>query len=216
MAYQLTREEIVKAAIRKLGVVQTLTANQIADGVQALDLIIAAYKTKGMPLWAVENFTFTPTKEQYEIGVGKELNYAYPVHIYQITRDNVDVDIVSIFDLNTHASSTGIPLKAAYLPKINYGVLHLWPVPTATINAPITVTYQRPFNNTVNSSSILDFPEEWQLAVIYRLATDLAPEWGIPLQDRQALEMKAKFYLDEAESNAAEDTSLFLQPERRY
>ena len=63
-SYQLTRDQILNAAIRKLGVVaegQTLTAQNLADGQVALNSTIAELRSVGMPLWARGEYTFTPT-----------------------------------------------------------------------------------------------------------------------------------------------------------
>jgi hypothetical protein len=62
----------------------------------------------------------------------------------------------------------------------------------------------------------MDFPEEWYNALIYHLAVRLAPEWGVPLPDRQMLLQEAKMYTEDALMVGQEDASLFLQPMRGY
>lgn len=59
----------------------------------------------------------------------------------------------------------------------------------------------------------LDFPAYWTEAVIYGLTYRLAPEYGVPLQDRQTLAAEAKRFLDEALEYSTEDSSLFIQPD---
>jgi hypothetical protein len=62
----------------------------------------------------------------------------------------------------------------------------------------------------------MDFPEEWYNAIIYNLAVRLAPEWGVPLPDRQMLLQEAKMYTEDATMTGQEDASFFIQPMRGY
>jgi hypothetical protein len=43
----------------------------------------------------------------------------------------------------------------------------------------------------------------------------LAPEWGVPLPDRQMLMQEAKMYTEDAAMVGQEDGSFFVMPERR-
>ena len=60
----------------------------------------------------------------------------------------------------------------------------------------------------------MDFPEEWYNAIIYTLAVRLAPEWGVPLPDRQMLMQEAKIYTEDAMMVGQEDASFYVMPER--
>lgn len=220
--YQLTRDDIIKAALRKLGVLaagQTPTADNYADGAMALNTVIAQLKAVGMPLWARVEYTFTPTTGTYNIGEGLTLNTRYPVKLLQVfrTENNVKIpmDIVSREEFNTlPASSSGTPIKVNYQPLINAGVVSLWPTPASTNTATVTLVYQRPFQYNITSTDTLDFPEEWSSAIIYHLAVRLAPEWGVPLPDRQLLLQEAKMYTEDALMTGQEDASFFISPER--
>ncbi|WP_440233705.1 hypothetical protein, partial [Escherichia coli] len=82
----------------------------------------------------------------------------------------IDMEIVSKNSYNTlPQNSTGTPLKLAYQPFINYGIISLWPAPTSTNTSTITLVYQRPFQYFISSSDTADFPEEWYNALIYKL-----------------------------------------------
>jgi hypothetical protein len=113
-------------------------------------------------------------------------------------------------------NSTGSPLKVNYQPFINYGVVSFWPTPTSSNTATVTLVYQRPFQYFTASTETMDFPEEWYSAIIYHLAVRLAPEWGVPLPDRQMLMQEAKTYTEDALMVGQEDASLFIQPMRDY
>lgn len=222
--YQLTRDEIATAALRKLGVIaegQTPSAQNLADAQVALNSTIAELRSKGMPLWARSEYTFTPTTNSYTIGEGMTLNTPFPVRLLQAYRldssnAKVPMEIVAREDFNIlPRNSNGIPIKVNYQPFINYGTISIWPTPDSTKTATITLVYQRPFQYFTTGTETMDFPEEWYNAIIYKTAVLLAPEWGIPLQDRQMLMTEAKQYIDDALENGQEDASLFIQPQRR-
>ena len=62
--WQLSRDQIITAALQKLGVVQSgdgnaPTANQITDAATALNLMVKSWQNKGVFLWTVEWVTKT-------------------------------------------------------------------------------------------------------------------------------------------------------------
>lgn len=221
-SYQLTRNEIIESALRKLGVIaegQTPSTQNYADGSMALNTVISQLKAVGMPLWARSEYTFTPTSGNYTIGISQTLNTPFPVKLLQAYRietgAKIPMEIVAREDFNIlPSSSSGAPIKVNYQPFINYGMLTFWPTPSATNTAPITLVYQRPYQYFTASTETLDFPEEWYNSVIYHLAVRLAPEWGVPLPDRQMLMQEAKMYTDDALMVGQEDGSFFIAPER--
>ena len=222
-SYQLTRDQILNAAIRKLGVVaegQTLTAQNLADGQVALNSTIAELRSVGMPLWARGEYTFTPTTSTYTIGTGYTLNTPAPIKLLQAVvtssgNTKIDMDIEARDDfLILPSNSSGSPLKVNYRPGINTGTLSFWPTPQSTNTDTVTLVYQRPYEYFTAATETLDFPEEWYNAIIYKVAVLLAPEWGIPLPDRQMLQSEAKQYKDSAMEVGTEDGSFFFAPDR--
>jgi len=220
---QLTRDQILTAALRKLGVVaegQTPSASNLADGQIALNAAIGQLRALGMPLWARSEYIFTPVTNVYNIGTGQTLDTVFPVRLLQAFRTEsnakIPMELVAREDYNIlPTTSGGSPLKVNYQPFINYGVVSIWPTPASTNTATVTLVYQRPFQYFTAGSETADFPEEWLLPLIYTTAVLLAPEWGIPLPDRTALKSEAKDYIETATMVGAEDASFYIQPERR-
>jgi len=220
--FQMTRDQLITAALRKLGVIaegQTPSAQNLSDGQIAVNGAIAFMKGLGMPLWARSEYTFTPTTSGYTIGSGMTLDTPYPVKLLQAyrteTNTKIPMDIVAREDFNIlPVSSSGSPIKINYQPYINWGQISLWPVPPSTNTSTVTIVYQRPFQYFTSASETLDFPEEWQVPLIYQIAVLLAPEWGIPLPDRESLKNELKTYIEMAVFVGQEDASFFIQPER--
>jgi len=227
--FSLTRDQLLTAAVRKTGRLasgQSLTAQQLSDGMQALNTVIAYLQTIGVPLWARDSTQFpltldTPT---YTIGTGLTINVPAPLKILQAFAVNtatdygVEMEIISIFDnslavLNTLGS---LPTQLSYQPQVDAGLITIWPAPdsVAVSDIQVKIIYQAPFEVFTAAGETMDFPKEWHLPIIYKVATILAPEYGVPLQDRRALREEGKEYLDMVESWGQEDGSMFFIPRR--
>jgi hypothetical protein len=220
---QYTRDDLVTAAHYKLGVIaegQTLSATQLTRGTMALNMSLALLRAKGMPLWERNTYTFstTSTVSSYNIGTGQTFNTPYPLKLLQCYRTSngtrIDMDIEADYNFNQlPVNSTGIPIKVTYQPKVNLGILKLWPTPdTTAASSTFTIVYQQPFQYFINSTDTADLPEEWYLPLVYRTASILAPEWGIPIGDRNMLMGEAEKYTEDALSMGGEDASMFIQP----
>ena len=226
---QLTRNQIIEAAHRKMGVVadgQTLSTENYTNAAYALNTLLGEFRALGMPLWARNSYTMTLTAStsSYNIGTGQTINTPYPLKLLQAYRNDssattkIQMDIIADYDFNMLPSgSSGAPIQITYTPRVNYGVIKLWPTPdsTAASGSTITIVYQRPMEYTSASTDTMDIPEEWLGALIYNLAARLAPEWGVPLPDRQMLKQEAKEMLDRALEFGTEDGSMFFQVDRR-
>ena len=223
-SYQLTRDEIATAALRKLAVLaegQTPSSQNLADAQVALNSAIAQMRSVGMPLWARTEYTITPTTNVYNIGTGQTISTPFPVRLLQAYRTSgnarVPMEIVAREDFNIlPTSSSGTPLKVNYQQFINYGVLSFWPTPSSTNTDTVTLVYQKPFQYFNSSTDTMDLPEEWYNALIYTTAVLLAPEWSVPLSDRQMLKAEANEYVAMAEQSGQETGSFFVQPERSW
>jgi hypothetical protein len=227
--YELNRDKIIAAAMRKLGVLakgQSPDTEDLTNGMQALNAIIAEFQTLGMQLWSREDYTLTLVEDQsiYTIGLTQDVDIAFPLKVLDITLRNSSGGVLNMtsvakseFDLLS-TQSTGIPNSYTYQPKINYGILSIWPKPDASAVDTYTceITYQAPLQGFTLSTQTPHFPQEWQQALIYQLAWVLAPEYGKPLPDRNELKEEAKIHLDRALEGGTEEASFFFQVNRRY
>jgi hypothetical protein len=229
--YQLNRNAIISAALRKIGVLakgQTADSTDLANGQEALNAIIAECQTLGMPLWARAEYSVTLVAGQrdYTLGVGQTIATPFPLKIQKanLVVTGAGMSAQEVFPVARQdfvilsMGSTGTPNSYSYQPFVNYGVLSLWPKPdTVAVNTyTLKLTYQRPFEGFTAANETPDFPQEWQNALIYNLAAALAPEYGVPLPDRQMLNKEAKTHLDLALDGGAEEASLYLQPDRLH
>jgi len=230
--YTVTRDEIIKRALRLIGVVaqgETPTAVQIDEAAQALNGLVLAWQADGMPLWAIKipNMPLIAGKRQYEFGttqVPPEVGVPKPLKVlqawYHNSTSNVDVPmrIVTEQQYNMLGNKTiqGLPIQIWYQPKKDTGTLTVYQVPDSYTEQNITLgfVYQAPFSTFDASTDVPDFPQEWYDAVTYGLATRLAPEYGVPAADRKTLFQEAGIIKQEALNFGLEEGSLYFQVER--
>ena len=114
-------------------------------------------------------------------------------------------------------TTSGKPIQLYYEPQRDQGVVSLFPTPaSADVSSSVVyITYQRPFEDFNASSDTPDFPQEWYEAVVYGLAVRLAPEYGVPLDQRQLLIREAMEIKNSALSYGTEEGSLYFGVERR-
>jgi len=223
--WKLNRNEIISAALRKLGVLSggsSPETYQVTTGAEALNALVKRLQADGMPLWSIKSYTFNTVIGDYDynIGPGQTYDTAKPLKILQAWRNqpstysNVPLNIYTNynFDLLPLANSSGTPINLYYQPMRDYGMINLWPKPSDTTTT-VTIRYQAPFEDMTSATDDIDFPSEWTDAVIYLLAVSLAPEYGVPLQDRQLLKKEADELHATAMMFGTEEGSFFFQPD---
>lgn len=226
--WTLTRNQLIEAALRKIGVIGegvAANATQISEGAEALNTLVSEFTVLGMPLWATEEVSLPLVAGQsvYQIGEGLAFNHPYPFKLYQANlaipgnSSRINMEIKAHYDYNNlPVNASGTPVAVSYRPFIDYGELSVWPTPSTSMVAGTSVylLYQRPFDVFTASGETPDFPSEWKNALIYGLALLLADEYGLPINDKQWLEKQADKHLNTALSGAAEEVSLFFYPNR--
>jgi hypothetical protein len=250
VVFELTRNQVIKAALRKIGAIakgQEPDTEDYDNAQQALNSLVAEYQTYGMPSWkrAQLNLIVTPGLNSYIFGAlsvtsggvywdggvtwdggvlfdGAAVTSGIdvvPLKIHNIILRQTGGSAQEVFDmarkefnlLNT--TSTGKPVQYTYQPFINSGELRIWPIPDNTYT--LEITYQEQHQGFTAGTDTPDFTQEWQNALVFGLASLLAPEYGVPIQDRQYLDKRAEQHLDIAKNFDFENTSMFFQVDRR-
>ncbi len=225
---QLTRDLIIASALRKLGVLakgQSADSEDLANGMEALNALIAQFQTMGMPLWnqTTTNIPMVLNQETYTIGIGQAVNTTFPLKIIQAWNEPtagggrqpmIQIGLYDFQLLPLNSGSSGTPSQFAYQPFINYGVLHIWPKPdsNAVANRTLTISYKVPAEQFTAAGETPDFPQEWNNTLIYGLCNLLAPEYGIPLNDRGMWAKEAEKHLDIALDFGLEEAPVTFSP----
>lgn len=228
--YNITRDQLIAGALRMIGATaqgETPTATQISEASEALNLMVKAWEADGMPLWGLTEYdlTLTAGQAEYTIGSGQAVNIPKPLKVIQMWNTNISgaidtpMRILTKQEYNTlgNKQSTGIPIQGYYDTQRDTGILHLFPVPStdAASGYHVTFVYQRPFEDFVASGDNPDFPQEWLDALKYGLAVRLAPEYGVPLEQRQMLKKEADEVKQSALNFGLEEGSIYFQRDFR-
>lgn len=222
--WTLTRDEIIYAALRKVGALaegQTPTTEQITYAAQALNGVIALFQTKGMPLWKRTNVQVPLVNGTATYTLTDAVKVPQVVLQYYNQETQYELINKSEYDFNRLPQGTidtGIPVHYYVNPGISNASLTIWPTPNATIATEnqLLVVVQKKFDGFFASSETPDFPSYYNLGLIYQTAMMIAPEYGMPLADRQQLRSEAKEYVDSAFEYGDEDGSLYLQPDTNW
>lgn len=228
--FSVSRDDIINRALRLIGAVaqgETPTSAQISEASTALNSLVKAWQADGMPLWALKryNITLTASTNSYNIGVGQTIDTPKPLKVLQAwfhnTSSNVDVPMRIVtqqeYNILGNKTSSGQPIQLWYEPLNMYGTLHVFPTPSSTdaANGYITILYQRPFEDFDSSTDTPDFPQEWYDAIMYGLATRLAPEYGLDIPSRKTLWQEMSVIKQDALNFGLEEGSLYFQVDRR-
>ena len=139
----MTRDDIIVGALRLLGAYndgETVPANDIITGAQALNLLAKELAIEGLPLWCVQEFSvlLLPGQATYNLSTLSGTNL--PLRVLEIvvrtfssaTQYN-DVTLIPLSHFDWiklgSKSQTGIPNQGYYDPQLGAGTLTLTPIP---------------------------------------------------------------------------------------
>lgn len=228
--FSSSRDNIIKGALRILGVIsqgQTPDATQTTDAAEALNQIVKAWASEGIPLWIIkkQSVTLSSSVGTYLIGLGQTVNIARPTRIYQAmlnnTTNGVDTPLTPLsqeeYQNLSQKTITGTPSQYYYEPLRNTGTLYLWPKPdtTTAANYTVQIVYQSPMADFDAAGDEPDLPQEGIRALKWALASELTFEFGYPSKDRNELFQRAEFHKQEFLGSIQEEASLFFKADLR-
>jgi len=228
--FSTSANTVINGALRIVGALaqgESPTAAQTTEALEALNMMVKTYQVDGMPLWAIKQYSvpLTLSVNSYIIGVGAAINTPKPLKVIGAFLHNTSTDldipmrIVTRQEYNLLGNKTteGQPVQIFYEPLNTTGVLHVFPAPdqTSATNTTITIVYQRPFEDFDTTADEPDFPQEWYEALKFGLADRLAPEYGVPIVDRNDIRSRAKELKDSALSFGTEEGSIYFMVESR-
>lgn len=220
-AWELNRNDLVEAAYRKLGIPgegNTLSTEQYTDGVEALNGVVALAVTDGMPLWKRTTSSQTPSASSQVYTLANAVKIA-GVFLRDSGGVQYELKEKSLYDfMRLPRNSVGVPVHWTWQPDIEGGTVSIWPLTsdTSTVSTKtIQIVYQKEFDGFDSTTTdTADFPSFWSLGLVYKTAVVLAPESGLPIEDRKLLVAEANNYWKLAADYGDEDGSVFVQPER--
>lgn len=232
--FSLNGKEVVQEALRLIGVGvtgETLSSEELSDGLRVLNRQIKAWQAEGLQLWkrTTVSVPLTDGKTTYTLGNtgGEDVTTDRPLKILSAVREHTDGGVARMeqlayedyWNLPNKSSDKGIPVQFFFNPPVpnnsDLADLTLWPTPgsTAASDWTIELVIQEPLEDIDDGTDDLDFPPYYEEALVYGLAYRLAPEYGLSLQERQLLGRDAKLAIDRAMDFDMEWGSTYFQPD---
>ena len=228
--FTLNRNAMVNSSFRTIGVGvrgETLSATEMADGSEALNILLKSWDSYGLPIWRRDytELTLVADQNSYTFGPsGADQTIPRPLRILEINRktsagNESELTIVSLEEWARlpNKTSTGTPVSAYFDPTLDSSTLSVWPMPDAATAAEYTVGiwYHSPVEDMDNSNDNFDCPPEWLRAIKYNLAYDLSDEYSVPDNIYYRIKGKATSTLKLALDFDVEDAVLQFQPDKQ-
>jgi hypothetical protein len=223
--YQLTGLDLINAAYRKTGVMgkgQTADTEELVYGLEAFNLVLTQLRGRGMQLWKLIKSTLPIAVDTatYSLSQPNKPNKIQQMWISpNNSGTNIPIELTSIFNYNILPTSTsGVPVKASYIPGNSTGTISIWPKPSASVVSSYTLYYVgvEEIQILTNATQTVDLPNEWQMALIWGIAAELAIELNVPLADRSEIRKIYENAVLLAEEGGQENASLYVQPRQDY
>lgn len=120
---------------------------------------------------------------------------------YRRDTSNIDTQIDIIgeqeYFLQSNKSSDGPPVQVWYQPLLSTGTLYVWPVDGGKSVDKVVLSGQFHADDFDTTADNPEFPIEWGNALIWGLAAELAPEYGLPEREQAKLFQIAEFKLNQ-------------------
>lgn len=198
------------------------TGEQEAFALRALNRLCKSWSVKGLKAWCWDEATLplVASTASYTIGPGATLDIDRPLRIENVRKvvnsDETPVRIASRQEYMDQPSkdSEGEPVMVFYDPKLDEGVMYIWPTPDAAHT--LKFSYRRYIEDLDLATNDPYFPSEWLDAIVYNLAFRLCPKYEVTGEDRNTLAAMAVQFLQDAEDSDQEQGSLYLEPGYEY
>lgn len=189
-----TARDMIQKAMQKLGILaegETATGQQMADGLDSLNLMLDSWAVDSLLTSAQiqSGFAITSANNSYAIGANQTFNTTKPHSIVgAFLRDSANqdsgVDVVNrdIYNSKGDKNTSGIPSLVFYDPGATQnanasGTVYVYPKPDA--NYTLYLEMEQPFTSLANLNANITFPSGYKRAIIYNLAIEIAPEYGV-------------------------------------
>jgi hypothetical protein len=229
--YSVNRDTLIAAAFRVLGVFNDdspAPTTDLNNAVQALNLMIKQWMSRGYPLWCVSTVTVPCNvgNNTYTLGPSGTIITPRPLRcisgrLQYSSTSGLEVPLIQLsreeWEILGQKNSTGTVNSFYYDPQTINGVLHLYVTPDSTqIGNNVLLTVQRPIQDMINSGDDFDFPIEWLDALKYGLASEMVDEYDIPSPKSERIIQRAEKLRENMFDWSVEEASTFFTPNMQY
>jgi hypothetical protein len=224
--FALTAQQLVQAALNKTGAFdeyETIPTQDLANVMQALEVMVKEMALEGMPLWCIQDIAFPTVVGQATYNLSTITGSTLPLRIldqYIVDQAGNSVTLVmtSRYDWDTLGQkfAPGVPNQIWYNPQLGAGIITLYDVPSDNTHT-IHVITQLQMQDVGALTNNLAFPQEAYRMLLWCLTDEISLDYRMPRDERLEVNQKAtgfkeKFFNAEF---GQEQASIFLTPTER-
>ncbi len=187
-----TARDVIKKAMKKIGVLapgEDPTAAEAVDALDSLNSLLSSWSGDSLitPATVQESFALIASQNSYTIGSGLNFDTSKPLRVVgAFIRDSSNIDYpVTLLTRNRYnalsdKTTEGRPTNLFYDPGIaqqatQTGTIYLYLTPDAVYT--LYLVSEKAFTEFSNLTTAFTFPDTYKRAMIYNLAVELAPEY---------------------------------------
>jgi hypothetical protein len=175
-----TAQTIIKASLRAINAIatgETPTASEMADGLEAMQMMLRAWSGDNIMVYSISSDTLAMDGSvSYTIGSGGDVDTTWPVEIKGAVIDSFyDLKVIGEAKYRALARlSDSIPRYLYYNPVYPLGVLY----PYGTGGSSMVIDSLKALTDPTSLTSSMAFPTAYDAAIKWNLCLELAPEYG--------------------------------------
>lgn len=182
-----TATQVISNAYSLMGV-HNPTSTDLSRGLTTLNDMITFWGAERLLVYAVkyESFALTIADAQYSIGTGGDFNTVRPIRIEgAFVRDSNSVDYnlniltEDLYKRKSNKSENGRPEGLYYAPEYPLGVIYLDKKPDTALT--LYLSNWKLFTGFSALSDAVSFPPQYERAIKFNLAVELAPQKNIQM-----------------------------------
>jgi hypothetical protein len=219
--FMANRDTIVRRALRMVGAFPSTDLprpEQLTDAIVVLNLLLKTASIANMQwLRTFRTVTLVAGQNSYALGASTPIPIDRPLHVFAANRKSTSGNEIPMTSLTRtdwmalpNKSSNGVPVQYYYDPQTINGTLYVWPTPSVGTTDKLILDVDRQLDIMTDSLDDFDFPMQWQEVLCYMLACRLAPEYGVPLGERQLLTSEADRLFAAVESDDRDIASIYF------
>lgn len=182
----MTASDLIKASLRLINAIasgETPTNAEMQDCLSALNIMLNSWSAERLNIHVLtkENFSLANGTAEYTIGSSGTFNTARPQRIegayIALSGTNYPLQIVDrerFRDISAPAT-TGQPTMLYYNPEYPLGKVQVYPTPDSAYT--LHLDSWKPFTTLALLTTAVSFPPEYEKALKYNLAVEIAPEF---------------------------------------
>ena len=224
-SFLVSANDIINSALRAgqiYGPLDPIPASVTTNAMLALNIMTKAMCMKGLPLWAVEQYTVPQVEGVYQYTFSQtSTTQPRPLKILDAFLTNgsgndVSLTIESRYDWDTLGSKTqtGVTNQLWYDYQLGTSTVTCYATPPDNTYT-LQLVVQRPFMDFNLTTDNPDFPQEAYQMLKWSLLDECATEWGCSQVVAATAAGKAKVFRDEFFDWMQEEASVYFTPSER-